>query len=292
MYKTEFPCPICGVNDIDVVCPDDIGNEKVTFNYDFSKKHNLTYRIVRCKKCTHCYASPRPKDIYKNYIDVVDEAYLANETQYLATFRKGLKKINDYIPSGRLLDVGCSTGIFLTAAKEFYQVEGIELSNWAASIARKKGFNIYKCKLGEMNMNSLYDIVTMWGVIEHFEYPDKEIKNISKLLREGGIVCLWTGDISSCPARLLGKKWWYYQGQHIQMFSKKSIIKLFEDNGFKLLNMSIYPYVMTMKSISKSLARYPLIHRFTKPILSSKFLSDKMITIKVPGEMFAIFKKK
>jgi len=187
--------------------------------------------------------------------------------------------------------VGCATGDFLSVAKQFYEVEGLELSDWSGKMAAERGLRVHKKTLSEMNQADTYDVVTLWGVIEHFEYPKVEIKNVFRILKPAGLVCLWTGDVSSLLAGLLGKKWWYYQGQHIQMFSRRSLCALFERNGFRRVYLGNYPYVMTMKSLQNSLSRYPSVYHSLRFILNNRLVSGRKFTVKLPGEMFALFMK-
>lgn len=287
-----FPCPICGSSRFKVLYPDTLKGALPCFGYNFSPAHNLTYRIVLCRDCEHAYSSPRPVSLGQNYQSFEDPVYLADWEQRVATARKVVKRLRRHLSSGRLLDIGCSTGDFLSVAQEFYQVEGLELSSWGANIARSRGFIVHDCELGRMQTELPYDLVTIWGVIEHFEFPSREVANISRLVREGSLVCLWTGDVKSLPSRLLGKKWWYIQGQHIQLFSRRSLRKVFNDNGFDEVRIELYPYVMTWRSISQSLNRYPLIGMVAKYIFNLPLLSNRTITLLMPGEMFAIFRKR
>lgn len=288
----EFPCPVCDSTDFAVEYPDTIGALDASFDYNFARNFNLTYRIIKCRDCGHHYASPRPESLWSRYSgDDSDSIYMENSDQRIATSHEALKRIIGYKEKGRLLDVGCATGDFLTVAKTFYKVEGLELSEWSSKLAQKKGFSVHRQLLSEMKIRNHYDIVTLWGVIEHFEYPKKEIENISGLLKDGGLVCLWTGDVSSVVAKVLGKKWWYYQGQHIQMFTQKSICRLFESSGFKKVYIGPYPYVVTSRSLINSLSRYPSIRKIAEPILKMKIISSLKFTLKLPGEMFAIFEK-
>ena len=142
--KVDFPCPVCGSTDLKIVRKDSLGEKFPSFGYDFSAHHNLTYRIVKCAKCTHHFATPRHQNIWEYYADIRDDNYLANQDQYFATFSRVTEELAKYKSSGTLLDVGCSTGIFLTAAKKYYQVEGLELSDWAVKLAEQKQLTIHK----------------------------------------------------------------------------------------------------------------------------------------------------
>jgi len=290
--KKYFSCPVCGSNDFKVCYSDTLGNDSPSFDYNFNKRKNLTYQIVKCIKCTHHYANPRPIDIYKHYCeDTVDEIYLALQDQRNATALKVLKELAKYAAKGRLLDIGCATGDFLSIASKYFQVEGLELSRWSSKISESRGFKVHKKNLAEMVGSDEFDIITLWGVIEHFEFPSNEIMHIHRLLKPGGFLCIWTGDVDSFLSKLFGKKWWYYQGQHIQMFTRRSINKLLGDNNFSPVFFGMYPYVITFNSINNSLKRYPLICSILRPFLASEWFRNFRLTLRLPGEMFIINRK-
>jgi len=136
-----------------------------------------------------------------------------------------------------------------------------------------------------------YDVVTMWGVIEHFEFPRQELDAIRKLLTPHGLVCLWTGDIDSLPSRLLGSKWWYVQGQHIQFFSLRSLDGMFASAGFVRVHLERYPYVMSLRSIAKSLRRYRVLGAIANWLFGGLRFERIRLTFRLPGELFAIYQK-
>lgn len=237
------------------------------------------------------YCSPRPKGISGQYIDVEDAEYLNNEAQRLATAQKVVRILQKYKKAGRLLDVGCSTGDFLRVATQCYDVEGVELSKWASGIAKKRGLTIHELLLSELGSAKSFDVVTLWGVIEHLEDPKKEINEIFRLMKDNGILCIWTGNVDSITARLFGRKWWYFMGQHIQYFSEATLHYLLKRCGFRKIVVRNYPYVLSMASVANSIGRYPLISKLFSGILRSRALSSATITFALPGEMFAIYRK-
>jgi len=237
------------------------------------------------------YCSPLPKQLFEQYVDVEDIEYLRNEAQRLATAAKVIDTLQKYRKTGRLLDVGCSTGDFLRVASRHYDVEGIELSKWAAGIARERGLEIHECCLSDLRSTQPYDVVTLWGVIEHLENPKNEINHIFRLMNHDGILCIWTGNVDSLTARLLGKKWWYFMGQHIQYFSETTLHRLLEQCGFRRVIIQNYPYVLNMASVANSIGRYPLLSKVLSGVLRSRALSSAEITFALPGEMFAIYSR-
>jgi len=91
--KINLPCPICRSLDHTPVYPDTIGDQYPVFGYNFSVQHTLNYRLVRCNNCSHHFSSPRHKDIYMHYQDVIDNAYLENKNDYLSTYKRNIKRI-------------------------------------------------------------------------------------------------------------------------------------------------------------------------------------------------------
>jgi ubiquinone/menaquinone biosynthesis C-methylase UbiE len=289
--NSPIPCPVCGSNDQRTLYDDTLGDDLPPFDYAFSPEHMRTYRVVRCNSCSHAFCILPGNNIWKNYKSVVDAEYLSREEAHLLTARNVVKVMGKYIPSGKLLDIGCATGDFLTIAQEQYSVEGLELSEWSSEIAKKRGFTIHTCTISELPLEEKYDIVTLWGVIEHFESPAPEIAKISRIVRPGGYVFLWTGDIDSWLARLLGKNWWYIQGQHIQFFSNKSLDRLFSDAGFTPVACEKYPFTTNLNSLSKSVFRYRILRPLAKILLQNRFIRDRVITLRLPGEMLAVYRK-
>jgi len=286
-------CPICKSSKTIQLYSSNIELSKLSFTYTKTPDSNKTFRVVRCNNCSHVFCSPIPKNIYKNYKDVVDREYL----NYMDSLRISAELILPIIvknmPKGRLLDVGCATGEFLTVAKNFgYSVEGLELSKWSSEIARKKGLRVYTDSLKTLvnKYPARYDVITLFGVIEHFENPLDEITYINKLLKPEGLLVIWTGDVNSISSKVLGRRWWYWQGQHIQYFSHKSLNVLSKACGFKHVVTKVYPFVATYGLMNNYLGRYyfrPWVMILLKPLFRIK----RIWTIRLPGEMLWIGRK-
>lgn len=238
------------------------------------------------------YASPRLEEIYAYYVDVVDNGYLNNAPLRIATAHHVLHHIRCLVPNGRLLDVGCSTGDFLSVAKEFYRAEGLELSFWASRIAKDSGLPIYNKNLSDMakDVGPVYDVITMWGVIEHLEFPWEEMQHVHRLLKPGGILCFWTGDSSSLTYRILRGHWWYIMGQHIQYFTLRSVDHLMQRAGFELVEMRTYPYVRNFQSLGERFNSYRIFGKVINFIIGILQLKKRIIVLKIPGEMFGIYR--
>lgn len=292
MKFIEVNCPVCLSCDYSVLYPDTLGHKPPVFGYKWVPDIRNSYRTVRCKSCGHVYCSPRLEHMYKYYADVVDQDYLKNEHLRVATAKEVVRTIKKFAPSGALLDIGCSTGDFLTVAQEYYKAEGVELSEWASKIAIERKLTIHKKTLNNLaGTGQSYDIATMWGVIEHLEHPLEEMRLVNRLLKTGGVVCLWTGNMDSLYSRLLRQKWWYILGQHVQLFSKRSLDRLMRDTGFERVYMGVYPYVMSFGYLAISLSRYPVIGALARVLFRALALEKRTFSLKKSDEIFAIYRK-
>jgi len=92
---------------------------------------------------------------------------------------------------GHLLDVGCGRGELLRAARDRgWSATGIELSSTFADYAEKHSqAEILRVPLAECAFPSQsFDVVILQAVLEHLYAPDAVIREISRILRPGGVL--------------------------------------------------------------------------------------------------------
>ena len=106
-----------------------------------------SFPIQRCHDCGTLFVHPQPskEDLGKLY----SESYFSRGNKYAAALdpKHDPNWLNDeskidllkrWCPAGKLLDVGCALGGFLAVAREHgYEVEGIEIGQYAAEQARE-----------------------------------------------------------------------------------------------------------------------------------------------------------
>ena len=215
-------------------------------------------RIVRCNRCGLTYVNPRYQEselqqIYtESYYDhdgIVNgleffgyDDYVADEENIKLTFAGRLKTIEKLASPGRLLDIGCATGFFLSLARDQgWQVVGTEVSSFSAGYARDKlGLDVRLGALRSLGFeDGSFDTVTMWDVLEHVTDPMAELKEVARVLRTGGILSIITPDAGSLVARVLGNRWEEYRRvrEHVYFFSRRTLSRMLGEVGFEVLKV-------------------------------------------------------
>jgi len=212
-----------------------------------------TFHIVQCESCGFRFTNPRPeeKEIGKYYEaeeyvshsdsnkGIVNKLYQIVRNH---TIKQKVRLVNKLIakqkPVNRnLLDIGCGTGEFLHACNENgWQVTGTEPSTIARKNAESKyGIILFpQEKLFELD-GKKFDVITLWHVLEHVHQLDKTIGQLTKLLRDNGVVVIAVPNCDSWDAKKYGKFWAAWDlPRHLYHFTEKHISMVFKKFGFRL----------------------------------------------------------
>ncbi len=196
---------------------------------------------LKCGTCGLLRLSPLPEVEENAHFEgdqAVDHQWESdtNRRQYFRQHFRTLKRVTD--GPGKLLDVGCSTGMLLSIArKNKWEVEGLELSSALAEAARRRvpDATIHEGELiGHASLDrGNYTAISAIDVIEHVLDPESFLLEIHQLLMPGGIVILQTPNASSLRARLHGKNWnMLIPEYHFHLFTPTSLNIAFRRAGF------------------------------------------------------------
>ncbi len=210
------------------------------------------WEIARCYSCGLVFVKniPSEDELKKTYgedfFNDVQKSPLKgsilNHNPSYMNARRRLKTIRKIGPQkGKLLDIGCATGIFLKATKSFYDGTGLDISQYATDFAvQNLGVKAYCGSIFDTYFEARsFDVITMWDVIEHVTDPNKYIQKTSKIIRPGGLLVLSTGNIDSLMFKAQGKKWHLLiPPMHLFYFNPNSIKRLLAQNGFNVIKIS------------------------------------------------------
>lgn len=221
---------------------------------------SLITNIAKCKKCGLIYPYPTPfakkTQLEKNYGDP-DEYFPTVISKERLRFYEGLMKEIDRINNGKkgkLLDIGCGRGEFLSVAKsKGWEVCGVEISSTFADYARKRfSVEVKAGNITEMNLPSnSFDAVSLIAVIQHTYDPRSIIMETNRVLKKGGIIFMETMNnesilykLGDLYYRLMGKKYTTnlsptFPCFQVYGFSARSMSYLLRDCGFKVVYTKI-----------------------------------------------------
>jgi SAM-dependent methyltransferase len=287
--KVPINCPVCESSSYNVHFPDELGAQVALVDYDFKPETQKIYQIVRCNGCGFIYTNPVP-DLRPAYTDTVDQVYLSTAEQRRRTAAHDVTRLLAKKKSGRVLDVGCSIGLFLDAAADAgYETEGIELSQWARAEASRR-HTVYDKPLAELKWKERFDIITLWGVIEHLSYPAREMQLVFEALKPGGYVFIYTGDVGSSVARIMGRRWYWFMGMHLMYFSRSTLSLLLKKLGFAEITYETHKMYFSLGSLAISMRRYKVLSPLVW-VLKQRALASRFVALTVPGEMLMVAKK-
>jgi 2-polyprenyl-3-methyl-5-hydroxy-6-metoxy-1,4-benzoquinol methylase len=197
-----------------------------------------------------------------------DETYYNNNRPELLQF----------VPSGvkSALDVGCGSGGFGFLLKKQFKIKvwGIEPNKQSADSASGKldvvindVFDNESLKL----ISEKFDVIFFNDVLEHVPHPNSTLANCKSLLNPNGVIVASLPNMRFYTVfnELLFEQDFKYQNSgimdktHLRFFTKKSMIRLFNDNGYKI-------------KIIQGINEYPVQGRKMKifKLLFKKWLGD------------------
>lgn len=140
---------------------------------------------------------------------------------------------------GRLLDVGCSTGLFLDEMRSAgWTVAGIEINPETAEYARNRfQLPVTVGDLLEVDLRAqAFDLITLFDVLEHTFDPAAVLEKAWGLLAEGGLLALTLPSWESLDRRLFGRYWVGFDApRHLHVFPNAVLTAMLHDTGFQVL---------------------------------------------------------
>ncbi|MGA2192654.1 MAG: class I SAM-dependent methyltransferase [Nitrospirota bacterium] len=255
------PCVLCGSEKNEVVLS---GHDRL---YGIGGEYNL----VRCGGCGLCFVNPRPDktslqlfypETYLvegenlSSISVSEKKKKAMDSMLGFEGAPGIARIvrnfgdylrirRDYrlyslmfVRRGRLLDVGCGNGRFITFLKKNnWDAAGVEVhDDTIKHLARKEGLEVYTGDFLELDIPKVYDIITMWWVLEHAIDPLSVLKKARGLLADDGNMIVAVPNFDCIERKVFGGDWALADlPRHLYNFTPRTINGLFAKAGFKVV---------------------------------------------------------
>lgn len=202
------------------------------------------YRIVKCVKCSLVFSSPiiSPKKIFEFYKKSLC-SYKDQIPYLIKTYFNIINEIKHDLPKNpTVLEVGCGNGFFIKAIMDVgitKNVYGVEPSIKMVlesdfSIRNKIKANIFKSDLFPQNS---FDLICCFHTLDHMVDPNEFIRVAYALLKKNGYIIVVVHDTQGLSVKLFGENSPIFDIEHIYLFNKKTLRKIFARNSFKAIRV-------------------------------------------------------
>jgi 2-polyprenyl-3-methyl-5-hydroxy-6-metoxy-1,4-benzoquinol methylase/spore coat polysaccharide biosynthesis predicted glycosyltransferase SpsG len=215
----------------------------------------------RCKRCGVIFMNrlnPLPIEYGREYFFELyqkqyGKTYIEDFPNLTAAAKRRLSRIRSLLPAdagGQLLDIGCAYGPFLAAAREEgFSPIGIDPAQDAVryvtqtlGIPAVQGF-FPDCRIPGFNGASgdaLFDAVTLWYVIEHFQNCVPVLAAIRRILKPGGVLSFSSPSFTGISGRFSLKRFLAQSPEdHWTIWSPAMCKKALARAGFKVMKIVI-----------------------------------------------------
>jgi len=218
-----------------------------------SKEHEIVYDferqdIVKCSSCGFAFVFPMPEDghfqdvyagdYWESYqVSVGEKDIHERLNEFMEISRERIGFLSKFKSKGKFLDVGCSMGFLVKAAKDAgFDAYGIDLSEKTLEEGRKR----YNVKLIRSTLESYppekFDAITCYNTIEHVVRPDRLLIEMRKRLAADGVIAIGTHDFECSNHRKEGKAWKHIMPtEHLYYFRLRDLIVLGEQCGLEVV---------------------------------------------------------
>ncbi len=235
-YATvHFNCIVCGSDDLE----------------EFASQDYMT-----AKRCLHCGMISTNPYLTDDGVDAFYNSYFQHRTSAELAELFELRKhqyvkdrefVESVVSSGKILDVGCSGGYFLSEfTQDSWERFGTDLTLDALTNASKKfGITTFQGGIHHVPDDLRFDVITMRGVLEHIRDLRPAIDKAHRLLKPGGIFVVLAAPVGNSFAFEIYRGSWrlFTPLEHVHFFSLPTLDK-FLSPSFSRIKVD-FPYYDT-----------------------------------------------
>lgn len=201
-------------------------------------------KIVRCEVCGLVFTNPQPspqeleRQLSRRFS--LEDEVLEYQRDKSGMLLRELERLGG---PGKILDVGCGWGTFLSVARERgWDGAGVEVRDFIADYARDRvGVPVFYGELRDAGFpDEHFDAVTLWEVLEHVSDPSGLLREVHRILKLDGILGLLVPNVESHSARTK-EEWW--APFHLFHFSNATLRGMVERAGFTVVREIVNPHV-------------------------------------------------
>jgi 2-polyprenyl-3-methyl-5-hydroxy-6-metoxy-1,4-benzoquinol methylase len=225
----------------------------------------LRFAVVRCDECGLQFTSPRPDQstIGRFYPAEYRPHHRArvksrhNRRGRLSVLfgRVAERRGMPWHGEGRLLDFGCGGGAYLARMhRQGWTVAGVDASaETAARASTAVGVPVLVGTLPHPELPpESFDVITMWGSLEHVHDPLAVLTAARRLLAPGGRLFVAVPNIDSTAFRWFGTAWFGLDlPRHLTHFTPATLRRMLERANFRVTALRPIRHVEWLRSSAK-----------------------------------------
>ena len=263
---SEYNCPFCKSENIKLFCSA-LPQRDTIQNIE-------EYKILKCNNCKIVFLSPEPTKkelsyLYSKYFDKANK----NDVLYDKRLDRKARNLSNYVKlsKGRILDIGSGFGRDLLAFKKIgWDTYGVEKSELAAK------FTIDELKLNVFNGEltqacfppNFFNIIILYHTFEHIYNPFEILKEISRILKQDGLLVIAVPNMENIEARIFRKYWTMGLDvpAHLFHYSQKTLTDVLNKSSFQVDTIK---YLSGTSSLSSSIGNivreiFLMVHKSKK----------------------------
>jgi 2-polyprenyl-3-methyl-5-hydroxy-6-metoxy-1,4-benzoquinol methylase len=223
-----------------------------------TRGHKNGYDLLPCAACGTVTVAPFPTTdelmhFYQSYKG--SAVYKPKQASKIRRATRRIRRLTDYTPGRKFLDVGCNQGFAVKAALDLQlDAQGIDIDAAAIESAGQSfGQQHFTASSVEQHMRAgnKADIIYTSEVIEHVPDPDSFAQALAGILNPGGVVYLTTPDGGHWRVPKDFASWrMVTPPSHIVYFTRAGIRSLFARHG-----LHIEKFFFTLKPGIRLIAR-------------------------------------
>jgi len=228
-FKSLSSCPLCGSKE---------SRLELT-------KHSID--LLHCLNCDVRFNEKIPANLDDIYDDENYVVHSKEDSDGHFNYRKrrfGFERVHILetycgdLKEKRMLDVGCGTGFFISAAKEKCKyVYGSEFSDIRrAEAVQRTGLAVFSQPLDELPERDM-DIITAFDLLEHIPEPIPFMRSVDDLLKPGGFVFLYVPNFDSFSMKVMRENSPTVDStEHVLFYNQKSLEFIAKAFGYRIVH--------------------------------------------------------
>lgn len=212
--------------------------------------------IWTCGRCGLSQLRERPLEADVEALEDTNEIYPTDTDRaedLVAEHGFMIDLVAQHVPEpGRMLEVGCSHGYKLEAARRRgWEVEGVELLPRACAFVREHfGIPVHQGTLDSFIPSGGFDAVVAWHVLEHVPSIQGFLGHVREFLNPGGFLFVQVPSFEVARKLEWDQHPDVFNALHYWYFTKASLGAVLQEQGFRTEQLHIDPHLPFLTAIA------------------------------------------